>query len=337
MSRRLETSIVLKEKGDITMLAVKKILFPTDFSECAEHAFSHAAELAALFDAEVHVFHTRIRPFSYYPALKHLLDEAEKTEDRQHVPHDRSAMKTLKAPLGDQVIVISAEKTGLSAYEEIINYAKEHDIDLIVMGTHGRRGPRHLFIGSTAERVVRLSECPVLTLRSDADPMTQINLNHLLVPVDFSDHSRYALKYAAELVSLWNARITLVNVIEEAILPTVYGVEPVAVFPIDNLVEQSQKALNDLKLKFFSENASNVDTQVIVGHAATSIAEFAKEVSADLIVIPTHGLTGLKRFLMGSVSEHVVRNAQCAVLTVKPFGKSLINKMANTSNDEVVA
>ena len=227
------------------MLAIKKILFPTDFSECAEHAFSHAAELAAFFDAEVHVFHTRIRPLSYYPALKHLLDEADK---QQKVPaKDAEAEKIMRAPVGDQVIVISTEKSGQAAYEEIISYSKKMDIDLIVMGTHGRRGPKRLFIGSTAERVVRLADCPVLTLRSDAQTANPTHLNRILVPIDFSDFSLDAVKYAAELASSYNAHITLLNVIEEAVLPTVYGVEPVSIFHVDNLMADSVQMVNNVK------------------------------------------------------------------------------------------
>lgn len=317
------------------MLAIKKILFPTDFSECAEHAFSHAAELAALFDAEVHVFHTRIRPLSYYPALKHLLDEAEKIEDQKHVPHDIHSEKAMRAPLGDQIIVISEEKTGQSAYEEIIAYSRDHDIDLIVMGTHGRKGPRRLFIGSTSERVVRLASCPVLTLRPDAGMLDPAGLKNILVPVDFSEFSYDAIQYASELARTWEAEVTLVNVIEEAILPTVYGVEPVSVVPVDHLIGESEKALDELKYKFFDAD-STVNTRVLVGHAAITIADYAREASSDLIVIPTHGLTGLKRFLMGSVAEHVVRNAHCAVLTVKPYGKSLLKQEVN-KNDSIVA
>ena len=286
--------------------------------------FSHAAELASFFDAEVHVFHTRIRPLSYYPALKHLLDEADKQQQLETLPTNSIGEKIMRAPVGDQVIVISAEKTGQAAYEEIITYSKEHDIDLIVMGTHGRRGPKRLFIGSTAERVVRLSDCPVLTLRSDADKANAVHMKNILVPVDFSDFSLDAIKYAAELAHSWNAEITLLNVIEEAVLPTVYGVEPVSVFHVDHLLEESASMMQNLKDTYLA-SYPNTNTKVIVGHAAFSITEFAKENDIDLIVIPTHGLTGLKRFLIGSVAEHVVRNAQCAVLTVKPYGKSLIN------------
>ena len=307
------------------MLAIKKILFPTDFSECAEHAFSHAAELAAFFNAEVHVFHTRVRPMSYYPALKHLLEEAEK----QHITENEEELQVIKAPVGDQIIVISAETTGHAAYEEIIAYSNAQDIDLIVMGTHGHSGPKRLFIGSTTERVVRLAKCPVLTLRSDADSHNPVQLNHILVPIDFSDFSGDAIKYAAELARSNDAKITLLHVVEEAVLPSVYGVEPVSVFQVENLLESNTKMMARWK-KAYLDGVPNVDTKVIVGHAAISITEFAEENNNDLIVIPTHGLTGLKRFFMGSVAEHVVRNAQCAVLTVKPHGKSLLNDQQET-------
>lgn len=305
------------------MLAINKILFPTDFSECAEHAFSHAAELAAYFDAEVHVFHTRIRPLSYYPALKHLLEEAEKQQKLEYLSSGKDEETVMRAPVGEQVIVISAEKSGHSAYEEILDYSKEHDIDLIVMGTHGRRGPKRFFIGSTAERVVRRSDCPVLTLRSDADD-SKVHIKNILVPVDFSDFSADAIKYASELATSWDAKITLLNVIEEAVLPTVYGVEPVSIFQVDNLLEESRKMILNLKKTHLVAHP-DADAKIIVGHAAISITDFAKENDMDLIIIPTHGLTGLKRFLIGSVAEHVVRNAPCAVLAVKPYGKSLLN------------
>jgi nucleotide-binding universal stress UspA family protein len=193
------------------------------------------------------------------------------------------------------------------------------------MGTHGRRGPSRLFIGGTTECVVRHSDRPIMTLRTDAEVMDADALSHLIVPVDFSDHSEEAIRYARELAKVWNARITLLHVVEEAVLPTVYGIEPVAVFSIDHVIEQSKKALQELKVRYF-DDADNVETEIVVGHAATSISDFAGEVGCDLVVISTHGLTGLKRFLMGSVTESVVRSAPCAVLTVKPFGRTLLSE-----------
>ena len=306
------------------MLTIKKILFPTDFSECAEHAFDHAAQLAADFNAEVHVFHTRVHQGNPYPVLSHLIEEADEEEAAGIAPPHAPNEKSLKAPRGEQVIVIQAERTGSSACDSILEYAKEHDTDLIVMGTHGRRGPKRLLIGSTAECVVRSSDCPVLTLRSDATTMKEHKLTNLLVPVDFSDFSEEAVKYAAQLAKTWDARVTLLHIVEEAVLPTVYGVEPVALYSVDHVLDASTKALNEMKDEFFDESI-DVDTRIVVGHAASSIADWAKELNADLVVISTHGLTGMKRFLMGSVTELVVRTAPCAVLTVKPFGKRLID------------
>ena len=310
------------------MLKIRKILFPTDFSECAEHAFSHAAELAADFDAEVHVFHTRVRQGESLPALSHLIEEADDEEADGEAPPHGPGEKSLNAPHGDQVIVIQAQKTSASACESIQEYAREHDTDLIVMGTHGRRGPKRLLIGSTAECVVRSAPCPVLTLRSDAPVMRDNRPQHLLVPVDFSGHAEEAVRYAGELARAWNARVTLLHVIEEAVLPTVYGVEPVAVFSADHMLEPSQQAIEEIASKFF-DSEIQVSHKIVVGHAASAIVDHAKDLEAELIVISTHGLTGMKRFLMGSVTELVVRSAPCAVLTVKPFGKQLIDDVSS--------
>lgn len=309
------------------MLTIKKILFPTDFSECAEHAFNHAAEIAADFGAEVHVFHARVRQEAPYPILSHLIEEADEEEKAGIAPPHAPDEKSLKAPRGEQVIVIQAEKTSHSASEAILEYAQEHDADLIVMGTHGRRGPKRLLIGSTAERVVRTASCPVLTLRSDAATMQGHQLTNLLVPVDFSSHAEEAVRYAAELAKVWKARVTLLHVVEEAVLPTVYGVEPVALYSVDHVLDASKDALKEMKSTFFDKSVE-VDTKIVVGHAASSIADCAKDLEADLVVISTHGLTGMKRFLMGSVTELVVRSAPCAVLTVKPFGKRLMGEAA---------
>ena len=311
------------------MLAIKKILFPTDFSECAEHAFDHAAGLAAAFDAEMHVFHARIRRGEEYPALAELMeDSGESTDEPLDIPVRERQGKTSRV---DTTVVIQAERTGASACEAILEYAREHDIDLIVMGTHGRRGAKRLLMGSTAECVVRSATCPVLTLRADAPTMSEAGFSHILAPVDFSEYAEEAAAYTAELARRWNARVTLLHVVEEAVLPTVYGIEPVALYSIDHLLDRSRNEIESLKTKFFDTGMA-VDTEIVVGHAGYSIADYAKEAGTDLIVISTHGLTGQKRFLLGSVTEQVVRSAPCAVFTVKPFGKRLIGDTTNTES-----
>ncbi len=300
------------------MLNVNKILFPTDFSACAERAFSHAAELAALFEAEIHTFHARIRQQDNYPALQHLLDLPEETIPKTPHMHIRDTDEHTPN------VVIKADATAKSACEAILNYTEQREIDLIVMGSHGHRGPRRLFLGSTAECVIRNATCPVLTLRDGARTMKGGKIKRILVPVDFSDFAKEALAHAVALASITGASITLIHVIEEAFLPTVYGVDPVN-FMSEPLKEKYNEALQELGTAMVPAGIQvNVVTQV--GHAADTIAAFAEETAVDLIILASHGLTGIKRFFLGSTAAALNRQAPCAVLTVKSFGKKLLEE-----------
>ena len=299
------------------MLNINKILFPTDFSTCAERAFSHAAELAVLFDAEIHTFHARVRQQHDYPALQHLLDLPEDTipKSPQVTPREHST--------STPNVVIKADATAKSACDAILGYTDSREIDLIVMGSHGHRGPRRLFLGSTAECVIRNAPCPVLTLRDGAKTMKNGKINRIMVPVDFSDFSREALAHAVALATLTGASISLIHVIEEAFLPTVYGVDPVN-FMSDPLKKKYDEALQELGTSMVPPGI-DVHVKTEVGHAAETITAFAASESIDLIIVASHGLTGLKRFFLGSTAAALNRQAPCAVLTVKSFGKKLVD------------
>ncbi len=304
-------------------MKLNKILFPTDFSEHAERAFSHAANLAAKFDAEIHALHVRVKQHDDYPALQHLLEDFEGTVDE--MAEGLAEEKVLPFPNTPHNLVIKADTTDSSACNAIDNYIDEHDIDMVVMGSHGRRGPSRVLLGSTAECVIRNAPCPVLTLRSNADTMNQEEMKHILIPIDFSKFSVSALGYANALATAWNAKITLVHVIEEVLIPTVYGVEAMTLTYSDPLITQSNGKLKALAARKLDSDLS-VETQTLIGSPASAIADYAEEKDVDLIVLASHGLTGLKRFVLGSIATALNRKAPCAVLTVKPFGKSLIEE-----------
>jgi nucleotide-binding universal stress UspA family protein len=305
------------------MLAIRHILFPTDFSECAEHAFSTAAELADRFDAEVVVFHARVNeneennPLAYYATNSNDMASPAFTLD---VPFYR----VVDIRDGERVRVVQAEIYGKTAEEAILSYAERYDIDLIVMGTHGRYGPIRLLRGSTAEHVLRLAPCPVLTIKEDAMTMFSKESVELLVPVDFSDYSREALVYAAELSGLFPSKVTLLHMVEEAVFPTVYGVEAAPISTVNLVLDRSRDMLEQMGREFFPADRQPV-LDVRIGHAASGITAFAEDNGTDLIVLATHGLTGLKRFFLGSVAERVARHAPCAVFAVKPLGKSVVS------------
>ena len=146
------------------MIAIRKILFPTDFSECAKTAQEYASALAGQFQAELHVLNVLADGMMMMPepgsalALpqNYLLDlktEAEKALEKVFPDAPKSGRK-----------VIRALRMG-NPFVEIVKYAEETNIDLIVVGTHGRGAIAHMLLGSVAEKVVRKAKCPVLTVR----------------------------------------------------------------------------------------------------------------------------------------------------------------------------
>lgn len=306
------------------MLALKKILFPTDFSRCAEQAQTHALALAQEYGAELHMLHVN-------PALEyapHALDQNFPNHEQITVQMRELALRHMSTALtsreAGRVRVQQVYQNGISVAPVILTYASANDIDLIVMGTHGRRGLGHLFLGSVAEEIVRMATCPVLTIRERKTPTVSTKLERIFVPVDFSEHSRQALLYAKVLAQSHSACLQLLHVVEDLRYPAFYMAERFAYFDVrPDIATQAQQELE----QFFREAIDaqvSADFHVREGGAAHEIVKFAEKQASDLIVIATHGLTGLEHLLMGSVAENVVRRAPCPVLTVKTFGKSLL-------------
>jgi len=218
------------------MLAIQKILFPTDYSPCAEQAFSQAAYLAACYEANLHVLHVTELPLAP-PRLD--ITEADVAADL-HLPCAEPS--SVGAPEAGDVVNLEIPPLEGSVWRAILAYAREQDIDLIVMGTHGRSGAQQLLPGSVAAKVVRLATCPVFTVHQHAEPPSNKSNRRLLIPVDFSEHAHLAVAYARDLAAAYSAELDLLHVIAEPITPTFYGFDPI-VAQLPSLKTQAQKHL----------------------------------------------------------------------------------------------
>jgi len=307
------------------MLQLQKILFPTDFSKCAEQALAQAVFLAEKYGAEIHVLHV-ITIFEDQPSV--VSNEIAETKEMVRKLEDiaeKQLNKLLDSHSSNDIKIITEIKRGLSAAPAILEYVSDKQTDLIVMGTHGRRGLGHLLLGSAAEEVVRLAPCPVFTIRELKEPKPAMQVNNILVPIDFSNHSEKALAYASEIAQSYNAQLQLLHIIEETMHPAFSVTGKSSIFDlVPGIKDDSRKRAEKILKEFVSDK---VKSKVFIqgGRAANDIIKFAKENSTDLIVIATHGLTGLEHMLLGSVTEKVVRMAHCPVFTVKSFGKQLID------------
>jgi nucleotide-binding universal stress UspA family protein len=220
--------------------------------------------------------------------------------------------------------------SGGPAFDEICRVAQNIPADLIVMPTHGRTLLKHVFLGSTAERIVQHSPCPVFVVRekkrrSKTRPLHSINT--ILVPVDFSDCSREGLQYAIGFANEFGASIILLHA---TYLGYIYSSEGTAIYDIPALQKAARKnAQRHMRQLVRAVNFGGVkfETAFTDGSPVLDICSFAKEHDADLIITSTHGLTGLKHALIGSVAEQVVRRASCSVLAVPSHPQTRMAKL----------
>lgn len=292
----------------------KNVLFATDFSEIADATLVHAAHFCNAFDANLHIVHANLS------AEQHGVQSAD------YVPIDQQnwsgSFQTYVSSLdkkGPYVAPVSTFEIGGSSVPDILlRYAENHNIDLIILGTHGRRGLGRLLLGSTAEEVVRLAACPVMTIGGKAARAHEPALSKILVPIDFSDSSLKALDVAKELASAFDAQIDLLHVIQPIAIPVPYGISLASVTSPE-VRERTKAALEEI-----GQSIGDTDLAIHIenGIPADRITVFAEENESDLIVIASHGLTGFDRFIQGSVSQEVVRLAPCPVFSVKSHSRA---------------
>lgn len=298
------------------VLQVRNILFPTDFSEQAERALPHALALAERFDARLHMLHAVVLHAADPAGPDHRFPDLEDAWSRL----DGWADERLdEGGERHDVEVVRHRQRGLSAAAVILDYADDREVDLVVMGTHGRRGLRHMLLGSVAEEVVRTAPCPVLTVRGDGDRGPARGIDRILVPVDMSEHSYRALDVARGLAAGRDAAVEVLHVVEDPPRPDLYDGPPGGAKVDRGRVRET------LVARMGGEDGEvPVEVHVDTGHTVSTIVDFAGREDVDMIVLASHGLTGLKRVLLGSVAERVIRRAPCPVLTVRAFGRRIL-------------
>ena len=201
----------------------------------------------------------------------------------------------------------------ISAAEAIVETAGDLGCELIVMGTHGRRGFKHLLLGSVAERVVRSIDVPVLTVRPGVDLSEDWPI-HVLVTHDFSDQSAAAVRVAGAWASALDAELTVLHVVEPVVYPELYALNVVPDDAMTRLRDRATEALDQSVREILGARPRN--TSVLIGPTADTIISEAEAPSIDLVVMGTRGLSGFEQFVLGSVAESVLRRCSEPLLTV---------------------
>ena len=294
-------------------LKIRNVLVPIDFSPHSIKALEFALPLVKHFGAGLHLVHvyTREHPMAALAAVPLVMPEAEMSRSA-HRRLTNVARKFAIKPPEKNFHVLKGRP-----FEEICRLARKSSIDLIVIATRGNTGFKHFALGSTAERVVRYSPCPVLVVRQQKKFSAQPpGFRKILVPIDFSECSMKGLAYAQAFAAEFKSTLVLLHSVH---FQYFVASDEYARYDLPLLLQQAEQAarerMRDLVRKT-DWKGLNVETSLEAGHAGQQVCDGAWGRDVDLIVTSTHGTTGLKHVLLGSTAEYVVRHAACPVLVV---------------------
>jgi nucleotide-binding universal stress UspA family protein len=302
-------------------LAIRSILVPVDFSEPSLRAIDQALLISKHFGAAlnlVHVFEPEYPVVGMAGMPLFIPDSEVGPRVRRHL-HDVALRRRVSA--GQSTIHAIKGRP----FQEICRLARKIDIDLIVIPTRGNTGLKHVVLGSTAERVVRYSPCPVLVVRGDDSETKKSRVNFsrralhfrkILVPIDFSECSMKGLRYAKALAREFGSTLVLLNSVH---FPYYVASDEYARYDLPRLMQYAEKIAKEQMrnvVQRTQREGLKVETSFEAGHAGQQICDRARDRAVDLIVTSTHGTTGFKHVLLGSTAEYVVRHAPCPVLVV---------------------
>ena len=294
----------------------KRIFVTTDFSPCAEYAVGYAAELARRLGAAITLGHVVDTGYLTYAALYgegvvvdpdvHSVEEAAQRRLAQSV-----------AEITARGIAATGDFARGTPATELARMIKSSGAMLVVIGTHGHTGFNRFLFGSTCEKLLRQSPAPVLAIRQP-EPEAVFNadtfaLERIACTTDLSDLSRSVLPFAAELCATVDAELVVVHVLDSRLDALPYAA-------VDAPYHGHFRERAETVLKEWTQwlKAPKVHIRVLQGIPSDIIGDFVRDHDVDLLVMATHGHSGLAHALLGSTTERVVRTAPCPVLAIRP-------------------
>lgn len=305
------------------MIEIRRILCPVDFSDHSRRALDHAIAVARWYKSTV----TVLRVYSSAPVAAFgpgpvIFEPIILTAtDRDQLLTDLKAFADAERAPGVPIECVVREG---NAATEILAQAATMKADLLVIGTHGRSGFERLVLGSVTEKVLRKATCPVMTVPRelpDAVPAGPVLYKRILCPVDFSDSSIDALKYAVSLAQEADGRLTVLHVVTLDLEsdPETTRVAYASGMTIGDFLKERedllQRRLQDVAA--FAPEFCSVVPLLTHGRPWREVLRVAKEQQSDLIVMGVQGRSAADLLILGSTTQHVVRAASCPVLTLR--------------------
>jgi nucleotide-binding universal stress UspA family protein len=298
------------------MVEIREILCPTDFSDASRHALEHAVVIAKWYGSRIAALHVLHVPLFPQPPI---LAAAFADEARPALSNYQEREEELREWL--ESAHLAGVKTEVLVGEgntarKILEHARSRPADLIVMGTHGLGGFERFMLGSVTEKVLRKATCPVMTVPPAVETAAKVPYTRLLCPVDFSESSLAALRFACSLAKEADARLTILHVFDwppdDELL-----VERFDAPEFRRVVEEQARGRLQALVTDDVRVWCKPSTKVAYGKPYREILDVAEKEQTDLIVIGVRGRNPLDLTLFGSTTNHVVRRASCPVLTLR--------------------
>lgn len=293
----------------------EKILVPLDGSELAEVALPYAEELAGRLSSEVTLLYVS-------EMLEDPYQHMHESYLGKMIETTRQGIKSYLEKPGMPAIQVKSEILFGNPAERIVDYAEKTGTGLIVMSTHGRSGVKRWTLGSVADKVVRATTRPVALIRARGahpDVRQKGLLVKALVPLDGSKEGETVLPYIEELASKLKAEVVLLQVLATGYAGYTPGGYGYLVY-----TEQEMQSIKEIAMSYLGNignrlMAKGVATNIIAkfGNAAEEIISYAVDSQADVVVMSTHGRSGISRWVFGSVAERVLYEGNTPLLLVR--------------------
>lgn len=277
---------------------IKRILVPVDFSETSDTATTNAMMLAKLLKADVFLISVIEHSWFHYAMLM-------ETHATPIILPDIDSAVTKKM---NKIVEKMSKKFGIKphvyiatghVYKEILSFSEDNKIDLIIMGTHGVSGYNEMFLGSTAQRIVHLSEVPVLTMRNKFNNPI---FKNILIPIDNSMHSREKVNIAITFGHLFGATMHIIGLPDSK--------EKIELNKFHIKIKSVEEILSESKLP--------QKTTIVHGeNLAKSAIDYATKNKCDLIVINTGHESEITGIFMGAFAQQMVNHTKIPVLSIK--------------------
>lgn len=299
----------------------KTILVPTDFSPFADHALAYARAFAKQTGGAIHCVHVVDSRAVEGGGLEGAYTNQAALDAMLQAVKEHADAKMEHVVLKDHLLGVEVTPHVLvgSPAKDLAAQATEIGADLIVIATHGRSGLDRLVLGSTCDKLIRSSPVPVLVVKHPEHEFVtadggEMNLGKILVPCDFSDFSRAAVPVAADLCRKFGATLALEHVVDTWLDYPEFAPQ-IEMNNSQHLAEVAQESL--ARLASEQESVETIAT-VRTGVPHRLLADTIEKEGIDLVVMATHGRSGLAHVLLGSLTERLVRMSTCPLLTIHP-------------------